>query len=1840
MLKRPIIDDVNARIKAINDQVNGIVDVMALTRPKTPDERNLELLEKYNRKQLPLPRTIGTDLDSTNDQLEKYLNDPIYARNNTIDLQKPRPPARLYEPSYLELSPQTAQPEPGEVPAPESTNLIGQTVGRFIGPAAKQVGIGTGAVGRSISEFSQDRIPVPEDAIGKLSRTKEEVFSDMLVTMNTDEAGWAELIEREGQDAADLLFADHWLREMGSNTIIPGNNDAERAAYANYRIGRLLAPKFDNPDITVAQHMLTEGHNPAALMQIPLSVLEAAEGPITISSRIVGSQVGRQIDIMNGGDGSKGEMWGDIVFSFAGSFPKNPVAGARLGGTVYRSADDVSAGLRAAGRPVQKGSGIAGATGADFLASEIRDVAGLATPLIKGVGRAAQAAGQAGEQAAEAIGRTGVGNALDPVPSRVSAARTAGDGKSLDELSEEVNKLAFEVKDAEKAARSWGLGEKAPKGVTREQRRALEQRNADEVDRLEKNVKDAVARRDAANDRFNEAKDLARANFEGAGAARAATEPVTPKKLSDAEHQALIDDIATVSDEINSLKASGVDAGELVSKREALHKQLFADIEEIKATDPDAAAAATEVTEAAIRAADDVAETAPASASASAATHFPDDATVNITTSQRNDLAAHLKSAADDLLSAPNVRLPRNKDSFDEFVRELLDEHGNVTIPKKITGYQLGQYRKLAQEILDNGENLSKQKIRSLQGFIKKIDDQTVSPQAANEALIRERGLDVKGLAGERATRIERPSQATAARTTREGDVTENLLKQLEIEDQAVTQAEIAARESAYQAAKEAERAKVADTARLAAEKAQRDKDAILPRPIRSVASTVGRVTKLESIKLFNLAKFILKTPVRPRTQAKEFFTFIKNEKVILSGDEDMDALFEMLKHAEDRSDIQIKLLKKTRQRVAKELDDANEEVRTADGIEEHEAAINRLNAARKTRTDAKPMLGIPEHLEIPKTDTNYWSLSKRISNSNLSPFDKARAHFSYIDLLHGHMITKSEIDTLTEVFGAGFRQSMNRFRGKKDVFADIMRNLIGSPITFQGSYDMSAPFRQGFFLFTRMPANGVRTMRHMILAFANPAHAIEVESLILSHPRYLKYKDAGFYHAKAGDVAGPGNLDEIYVSSLPSQIPFLGVGIRASQRAYNTFLNKMRFDYIDKMYDEWSLPVNVNGKMVKPTIPKSQLEQLATLGNYATGRGPQFRAPGIDRNFLNQVTSVVFYAPRLAISRFALPIKGLQTAVLPRRLGGGASGIPSSRISLAKKVQAGVEGAAEKMSDSEAAGILRANSQIRKEAATLLARSFGSMLVVVGGIAWGSNQEWAKNKDGSKRVEVELDPRSTDFGKTKIGPVRVDGLAGMQQVFRVMAQLLTNQGKTSGSGSIVDKEFGEIIGRFLRAKFSPSAGLLFDTTFAGGETFIGEETFGKTVDVLDDEGKPTGEQKFDRDIGNLLWERLGPLFLQDLVEAMKEAGMQGALLAAPGFFGTGTTTYQTSREIVNARLKEDIEATDDEGNRIIEMRELNTAQRKVIMRDVKINESIKDLRHRGREDQLLAMSEARDTATLARDERLIRGIDYNGKSWRRDRTTASIVGANVSAVRQAIEGGEFEQDQNIGGAIGIVIELMGGKNNPNRNPEEQALFDWYELMDQHIVDPVKLQSLDLDVRNVSDKELEILSASIDLDNLEVSRDRFLAGLSKKQMDYVLQNTSPNRTGVENTFLTGQRMMEKYWDIPESITRNVRTLDLYDQYRSMPAAGKKRFLLLNPSVKMLDKRVRQKQERVRKTNKHIDEFIVTFYDGVPQHPSLRIESRAGFAPDRIRQRVLSGVDARLDESLNLSGIQR
>jgi hypothetical protein len=89
MINRPgittdILEDDALRVKSTTKQSNDEVSAIAMMRPKSPDERNLELIQAYAKINLPLPRTAGTDLSAINDELAKRLKDPVYhkvARN-------------------------------------------------------------------------------------------------------------------------------------------------------------------------------------------------------------------------------------------------------------------------------------------------------------------------------------------------------------------------------------------------------------------------------------------------------------------------------------------------------------------------------------------------------------------------------------------------------------------------------------------------------------------------------------------------------------------------------------------------------------------------------------------------------------------------------------------------------------------------------------------------------------------------------------------------------------------------------------------------------------------------------------------------------------------------------------------------------------------------------------------------------------------------------------------------------------------------------------------------------------------------------------------------------------------------------------------------------------------------------------------------------------------------------------------------------------------------------------------------------------------------------------------------------------------------------------------------------------------------------------------------------------------------------------------------------------------------------------------------------------------------------------------------------------------------------
>jgi hypothetical protein len=158
-----------------------------------------------------------------------------------------------------------------------------------------------------------------------------------------------------------------------------------------------------------------------------------------------------------------------------------------------------------------------------------------------------------------------------------------------------------------------------------------------------------------------------------------------------------------------------------------------------------------------------------------------------------------------------------------------------------------------------------------------------------------------------------------------------------------------------------------------------------------------------------------------------------------------------------------------------------------------------------------------------------------------------------------------------------------------------------------------------------------------------------------------------------------------------------------------------------------------------------------------------------------------------------------------------------------------------------------------------------------------------------SGMADVEADPRSSDFGKIKVGNTTYDFWAGYQQIARYTAQAITGEqkGRDGRIRSVERVDSGQgIIEKFFRSKMAPNPGLAYDLYF--GKNFLGEEV------RADDVG-----------IAGQLASNFVPLFVSDVRNAIKEDGFIGGLKTIPSFFGAGTNTYVTERQVENLVAQE-----------------------------------------------------------------------------------------------------------------------------------------------------------------------------------------------------------------------------------------------------------------------------------------------------------------------------------------------
>lgn len=294
--------------------------------------------------------------------------------------------------------------------------------------------------------------------------------------------------------------------------------------------------------------------------------------------------------------------------------------------------------------------------------------------------------------------------------------------------------------------------------------------------------------------------------------------------------------------------------------------------------------------------------------------------------------------------------------------------------------------------------------------------------------------------------------------------------------------------------------------------------------------------------------------------------------------------------------------------------------------------------------------------------------------------------------------------------------------------------------------------------------------------------------------------------------------MEEAYMSRWAKNIP----GVAHSERAYVAFLNRIRADVFDSL-------IATLGK--GGGVTEAEAKVIANYVNVATGRGDLGRfAAGAEG------LATVFFAPRYVASRFQFLL-----------------GQPFWK------------------------GNVRTRLLIAKEYARSLT-GLGMFYTTAGAALYaligppGEKEKW----------NIELDPRSSDFGKIRIGQTRIDPLAGLQQVTVLVSRLTSGETKKL-TGKVVPIRgpkvpFGgstsvDVMSSFLRSKLSPLLGL-------GADIVAGKDVVGQPV---------TPQTIAER--------MIVPISFQNIYDAMKAQGVPaGIAMSILDLFGISVNIYEKKK--------------------------------------------------------------------------------------------------------------------------------------------------------------------------------------------------------------------------------------------------------------------------------------------------------------------------------------------------------
>lgn len=454
-----------------------------------------------------------------------------------------------------------------------------------------------------------------------------------------------------------------------------------------------------------------------------------------------------------------------------------------------------------------------------------------------------------------------------------------------------------------------------------------------------------------------------------------------------------------------------------------------------------------------------------------------------------------------------------------------------------------------------------------------------------------------------------------------------------------------------------------------------------------------------------------------------------------------------------------------------------------------------------------------------------------------LQELDKSRGKDALVKVMAGKLPMPSEEKILRKVFGDKTTGQLLRSVSVWRKLGQHGLDVANLPRAVQSSIDVSGAGRQALLMATGHPVVWAKNLGPMFKAFTSEDYYVKKmaelhqEDIVTSGVA----DQMGLQLSELSPKAGTSMREEPFASPLAEKIP----GVRMSSRSFTYLVDKSRIDLAKILYAKAvkdagkQIPrLRTDGKLIpkwvnEPINPEDPelLSSIGRFANSATGRGDLGHGKiGNSADVIN----LIFYSPRLIKSRidFLNPVWYARLHPIARH--------------EAYRAIAGL------------AGLVMFADAVAHEAG----------------------------------ASVNLDPRSSDFAKIKVGNTRIDLAGGFNQYIRVLAETVTMQ-TVSQSGKTVPlapfrakgtapnaQSIGAIYLRFLRNKLAPVASGTVDVG-------LGANTV----------GQPVG--------WNTLTSRFTPLAIQDAVSVGKDAhglGAEiGAGLGAYGLagFGLGVQNYK-----------------------------------------------------------------------------------------------------------------------------------------------------------------------------------------------------------------------------------------------------------------------------------------------------------------------------------------------------------